>query len=181
MKVSQIRAFTVFCITLLLPVQFTPAESVDPAVEQFLARSLGDFSEELEAAKNAGKKGVMLFFEQQGCPYCFKMKTQVFNQKKVRDYFNRHFAVYGVDIRNTEEIADFSGKKATQRQFAHRYTNGQDITPVIAFFDLEGRLVARYIGATADAKEFMLLGDYVVTRAYRNKSFRSYKRQLSAQ
>ena len=181
MKACRIRGLVLCWVFFVLPVQVSLAESLDPLVEQFLARRLGDFSEDLEAAKSAGKKGVMLFFEQQGCPYCFKMKTQVFNQKKVRDYFNKHFAVYSVDIRNTEEIADFQGKKVSQRKFSHRFTNQQDITPVIAFFDLHGKLVTRHIGATADAKEFLLLGRYVVDKVYRSKSFRRYKRELSAQ
>jgi len=50
-------------------------------------------------------------------------------------------------------------------------------TPVFAFFDLDGKLVARYTGATRDAREFMWLGEYVVDGRYRDLPFAKYKRE----
>ena len=47
---------------------------------------------------------------------------------------------------------------------------------MIAFFDLDGRLVARYTGATRDAQEFLWLGEYVAEGAYREMPFARYKR-----
>jgi thioredoxin-related protein len=47
---------------------------------------------------------------------------------------------------------------------------------VIAFFDLTGKRVVRYTGATSDAEEFMLLGEFVVSGAYKDTSFTRFKR-----
>ena len=49
-------------------------------------------------------------------------------------------------------------------------------TPVFAFFDLEGKLVTRFTGATRDAAEFLWLGEYVVDRVYEQMPFSRYKR-----
>jgi thioredoxin-related protein len=48
---------------------------------------------------------------------------------------------------------------------------------VFAFFDLNGKRVARYTGATPDVDEFMLLGNYVVNEIYKTMSFNRYKRE----
>jgi thioredoxin-related protein len=53
-------------------------------------------------------------------------------------------------------------------------------TPVFAFFDLDGNLVARYTGATGDATEFMWLGEYVVQERYKEIAFPAYKRERQA-
>ncbi len=157
---------------LLLAMVLLPAWSF---ADDFLEKSLGDFSEELDLAKSKGKKGVLIFFEQEGCPYCHKMKTTIFNKSDVQKYFSKHFLVFSVDIKRQEEIKDFQGKETTQKQFFYRISNNRDATPVMAFFDLQGKMVVRYIGATADAKEFMMLGAYAATKAYTKKPFSKYK------
>ncbi len=50
-------------------------------------------------------------------------------------------------------------------------------TPVFAFFNLDGRLVKRYTGATKDPQEFLWLGQYVVEGVYEQMSFTRFKRQ----
>ena len=44
------------------------AATVDPM--GFFDQSLGDFGEELEIAREEGKKGVLLFFQMDECPFC---------------------------------------------------------------------------------------------------------------
>jgi hypothetical protein len=50
---------------------------------------------------------------------------------------------------------------------------------VFQFFDLDGKPIARYTGATSTIEEFMWLGDFVVSGKYLDKdmSFTKYKRE----
>jgi thioredoxin-related protein len=146
----------------------------DPGVH-FFDQTLGDFSEELEVAKEEGKSGVLIMFEMDECPFCHRMKTTVLNQPEVQRYFKAHFMIYPVDIEGDIEITDFSGEHLTQKDFAFKQFRVR-ATPVFAFFDLEGKLVARYTGATRNAEEFIWLGEYVVSGAYKKSSFTRYKR-----
>jgi thioredoxin-related protein len=73
------------------------------------------------------------------------------------------------------EITDFAGVQRTQKDFAFKELR-VTATPVFAFFDLAGRPVIRYTGATRDARELMLLGQLVVEGAYRTDTFVDYKR-----
>jgi thioredoxin-related protein len=154
------------------------AATRDPGT-YFFDQTLGDFSEELVLAKEQGKTGILLMFEMDECPFCHRMKTTVLNQSEVQDYFKQHFLIFPVDIEGDIEITDFQGRTVTQKDFAFQEFRVR-ATPVLGFFDLEGRLVARYTGATRDAEEFLLLGRYVVEGAYKNTSFTRYKRDLEA-
>ncbi|HEX5674127.1 MAG TPA: hypothetical protein VFX83_02060, partial [Azonexus sp.] len=48
-------------------------------------------------------------------------------------------------------------------------------TPVLMFFDLDGKPVARHTGPTKDKAEFLLLGRYVAEGAYATQPFVKYK------
>ena len=144
--------------------------------QYFFDQTLGDFQEELDVAREEGKRGIMLFFEMDECPFCHRMKETVFNQPEVQEYFKANFLIFAVDIEGDVPITDFEGNATTQKEYAfdvHRVR----ATPVLMFFDLDGQPVARYTGATADVREFMWLGEYVVDGAYKDMPFTKYKRE----
>jgi len=140
----------------------------------FFDASLGDFQAELAAAGKDGKLGVLLMFEVEGCPYCRKMKEQVLNRTEVQSYFRKHFAIYSVDIVGSITVTDFSGRSATEKSFAkERRVRG---TPTFLFVATDGKEMARYVGATRDAREFMELGRFVVEGYWRKQDFSQFYR-----
>lgn len=142
--------------------------------QDFFDTTFGDFSEELQNAGDQGKKGILIMFEMDECPFCHRMKTSVLNQSEIQDYFKENFLVFAVDIEGDVEVTDFQGNTMAQKEFALKQYRVR-ATPVFAFFDLDGNLVARYTGATRDAREFQWLGEYVVNGEYGKTSFTRYK------
>ena len=151
------------------------AELRDPQ-SYFFNESFGNFAEELETARDEGKSGVLIMFQQADCPYCERMRTSVLNHSNVQEFFREHFLIFHVDIEGDLEITDFKGTQTVEKDFAFRQ-NRVRATPVFAFFDLDGTRVVRYTGATTDIEEFMLLGKYVVDEIYQSMSFNRYKRE----
>jgi len=145
--------------------------------EHFFSQSLGDFSEELQVARDEGKKGILMMFEMDECPFCHRMKTTVLNRVDVQDYFTEHFLIFPLDIEGDVEITDFSGNQLKQKDFAFQQFRVR-ATPVFVFFDLNGKPIAKYTGATRNAEEFLLLGQYVADGHYEKTSFTRYKRDL---
>lgn len=141
----------------------------------FFNQTFGDFSEELDTARDQGKTGILLMFEMDECPFCHRMKATVLNQPEVQDYFREHFLIFPVDVEGNIEIIDFQGNPDIQKDFALKQFRVR-ATPVFAFFDLDGHLIARYTGATRDSEEFILLGQYVVEGAYKDTTFTQYRR-----
>jgi thioredoxin-related protein len=172
------RQLRLIFILLVLYAAAVGSATRDPA-QYFFDSTFGDFSEELATARDEGKKGILLMFEMDECPFCHRMKTTVLNQPEVQDYFKEHFMIFPVDIEGDVEIHDFAGNAMSQKDFALK-THRVRATPVFAFFDLDGNLVARYTGATGDATEFMWLGEYVVQERYKEITFPAYKRERQA-
>lgn len=163
---------------LLLCLCFAGAVSAAPRDPQqyFFDQTLGDFQDELETARSEGKQGIMIFFEMDDCPFCHRMKETVLNQPDVQDYFKEHFLIFSVDIEGDVAITDFQGNSIKEKDFAFREHRVR-ATPVLMFFDLEGKQITRYTGATADKQEFMLLGRYVVEGIYKDMPFTKFKRE----
>jgi thioredoxin-related protein len=171
-------------VVILLAALFWVAESAaadttrDPG-RYFFDQTFGDFTEELATARDEGKQGILLMFEMDECPFCHRMKTTVLNQPEVQEYFKDHFLIFPVDVEGDVEVTDFAGNTMPQKDFALK-SHRVRATPVFAFFDLDGNLVARYTGATRDVDEFMLLGRYVVEDAYQDTTFTKYKHEHAA-
>jgi thioredoxin-related protein len=133
-------------------------------------------TEELANAKDSNKKAILIFFEMDECPFCHYMKTNVLNQSEVQEYFSKHFLNFSVDIEGDVEVSNMSGKSMRQKDFAFK-ENRVRATPVMVFYDLDGKPVHRHTGKTSGVTEFMLMGKYVAEGIYKEMSFVRYKRQ----
>ena len=164
-----------FCI----PLTVCAAETRDAAA--FFNETFGDFHEELQNARDQGKKGILLMFEMDECPFCHRMKRTVLNQAAVQDYFHEHFLVFSVDTEGDIEITDFQGNPTTQKDFALKQFRVR-ATPVFQFVDLDGNPMprGRYTGATRDTDEFLWLGEYVVGGHAETTTFTQFKKDRRA-
>lgn len=179
----HIRRQSLLVITILLIIAAFNVASADTGRDPysyFFNETWGNFAEELAKAKEQGKSGVLIFFEMDECPFCHRMKQTVLNQPEVQEYFREHFLNFAVDIEGDLEITDFEGNNYTQKEFSTK-VNRVRATPVFGFYDLNGKQVVRYTGATTGVEEFMWLGEYFVSGEYKNMRFTKYKRMKKKQ
>jgi len=175
----MLRVLALSLGVLAMPLATAGSTARDP-YGFFFQETFGDFREELAVAREEQKQAVLVFFEQEDCPFCLRMKTTVLNQPGVQDYFREHFRIFSMDIEGDLEITDFKGQLTTQKDFSFRQYNVR-ATPVFAFFDLDGNLIARHTGPTSDAQEFLWLGEYVAAGHFRTQSFMRYKQDRRKQ
>lgn len=164
-------------LTALLTQAPTRAELAPGGAAAFFDTGFGDFQEELATARDQGKVGILLFFEEDDCPFCRRMKERVLNQVEVQDYYRAHFLIFSVNVEGDIEVVDFGGQPMAEKDFAFAH-NKVRATPVFQFHNLEGEPVARYTGPTQGVDEFLLLGRYVVEEGYREMPFTRYKREV---
>jgi thioredoxin-related protein len=147
------------------------AETRDPR-EFFFSPSFGDLPDELAEAREAGKLGLLLFFEQEGCPYCERMLKTIFNQAEVQDWYRERFVSIAVDINGDVEMRDVDGITLPSKVFAeHRRIK---TTPTLSFIDLGGAEVHRRVTMVSGPREFMLLGQYIADGRYADTSWKDY-------
>jgi len=147
-------------------------------VAKFFDESFNDMKEELETAKTDGKKGLLIMFEMDECPFCHRMKTTVLNRSDIQDYYKENFRIVTVDIEGDVELTNFKGEATTQKDFALKEFRVR-ATPVFQFIGLDGEPIknARLTGATKDADEFMLFGKYVADKKNEDTPFSKFKRE----
>jgi len=177
----RIAHYSVFLPLLFIISSCLYASTPRDPYQYFFEQNLGDLTEELETAKEEGKKGVFVFFEMDECPFCHRMKQTVLNQNEIQVFFKKNFHSISIDIEGDIEIVDFAGNETTQKAFSSK--NRVRATPVMAFYDLEGKQVVRYTGAASGADEFKWLAEYYLQGIYklkdkngRNIRFSKYKR-----
>jgi len=170
----------VLLLLWLLPVLLQAAATRDP-YQYFFQPSLGDLTEELEIAREQGKQGIFVFFEMDECPFCHRMKQTVLNQPEVQEFFAERFHSLAMDVEGDIEIVDFSGTDMTQKEFARK--NRVRATPLLIFYDLQGKALFKYVGAPSGKQEFIWMGEFIADKIYlqkddsgRNIRFARYKR-----
>jgi len=162
-------------VALLFAVAAGAAEPRDP-YQYFFNPLTGDLKAELADAKAAGKQAVFLMFEQEGCPGCAHMKSRVLNRPEVQQFYREHFLNFAIDIFGAVPVTDFAGRPHTEKTYAQSLAIKG--TPTLVFYDTDGREAVRILGTVQGADEFMALGDFVASGAYRTRNFAQYKQEL---
>ncbi len=130
-----------------------------------------DLDEDLREAEKEGKIGLMVYFGQKRCPYCYALLENNFGKTDIRDYTRTYFDVVGIDIHGSRQVIDLQGKEWTESSFSdHMDTN---FTPTLIFYNLEGEEALRLPGYYPPYK-FRAALEYVADDHYRKESFRSY-------
>lgn len=165
--------------------QNTPANAPTNEIRdwaEFFDESLNDLQEEKAIAAEDGKKGLLIMFEMDECPFCKRMKNTILNQSKVQDYYRKHFRILMIDVEGDLELTDFEGNITTQKDFSLKQHRVR-ATPVFQFFDLKGNTIknGRLTGAAKNAEEFLLLGKYIIEGENEKIPFFKYKRAQGAQ
>ena len=177
-RLARATAVGVFLAATLLSSAAGSEQVRDPYVH-FFQDTFGDFTEEMDVARDEGKKGVVIFFEMDERPFCERMRESVLNHADVQDYFREHFRIFTVDIEGDTDVVDFSGNEMLAKDFAFKI-NKVRATPVIAFYDLDGQRVVRFTGAVRSKREFLWLGEFAADGYYRETNFTRFKRAKRA-
>ena len=137
-----------------------------------------DVGEDLTEAAADGK-GLMVLFEQRGCPYCRELHRVNFARAEIRDYLLANFNTVQIDLFGSRETTDFDGEAMEERDMASKW--GVHFTPTCVLFSPKsaGRKTL------AEAESFRMPGyfkpfhyisglEYVVTGTYEEMSFQRY-------
>lgn len=160
-------------LSLLLPLcsgmALAQGVTTRDAMTHFFDANMGDLRAELADARSAGKKGILLMYEQEGCPACIYMKQNVLNRSDVQALYKKHFVNFTIDLFGSVPLQDFKGRDITEKAFAAE--NKVRATPTFAFHDLSGAEIVRITGAVRDVNEFKLLAEFVAGGAWKTRSF----------
>lgn len=148
--------FTLWALLLLLAL---PAHAQEPP--EWFSESFLDIREDAAEAAREGKR-LMVYFHQDGCPYCRQLVTVNFRDAKIVEKMRRNFVSLAMNIWGDREVTAADGRKLPEKAFA-RLLKVQ-FTPTLVFFDGDGR-VAHRINGYLPPEEFYAALDAAVGKA----------------
>jgi thioredoxin-related protein len=110
---------------------------------RWFSESFLDVGEDIREAARDGRR-LMLYFGQDGCPYCRKLMLTNFSQRDIVAKTRRHFVAVALNIWGAREVTWLDGRVLPEKEFA-RFLDVQ-FTPTLLFFDERGTVVARLNG-----------------------------------
>ena len=109
----------------------------------WFAQSLLILPEEIADAALQGKR-VVLYFEQDGCPYCKRMVEVNFREPKISGRMQQRFVPIALNIWGDRELTAPDGKVMSEKQLAASLK--VQFTPTLVFFDEKGGVALRING-----------------------------------
>ena len=168
--------FTTSFVTIAEPQEkgkyFGARETEYPA---WFKNSFLDLKEDVSEAKKAGKR-VMIFFHQDGCPYCNALVEKNLAQKDIQEKVRKHFDVISINMWGDRDITDIDGKEYSEKTFAEKMR--VQFTPTIIFFDEAGKKVLRLNGYRSPQR-FTHDLDYVALKKENDISYRDYIKSIA--
>jgi len=125
-----------------------------------------------EATKN--RKRLMIYFGQDGCPYCRELMRVNFTQKDIVDKTRKHFDAVAINIWGDLEVTGHDRRRYSEKTYATMLKI--QFTPTLLFFDEQGKVVLRLNGYYPPHK-FAAALDYVAGRHETRSTFAEYAAQ----
>jgi thioredoxin-related protein len=136
-----------------------------------------DVRADIEEAAESGKR-LMLYFHQNGCPYCAKLVNDNFTKsKQVVGYMHKHFDAIDMNMWGDRDVVGMDGKDYNEKSYAASLKVW--FTPTILFFDEQGKVALR-INGYYDPEKFMHVLRYVAEKKETRMSFAEYYKQFTA-
>jgi len=130
------RAFLTIAAVAALSAQAWSSEIGEDGLhkEEWFSLTFRDVAEDIEAAKDEGKRLVMIF-EQRGCIYCAQMHEKILSDPEVADFIKANFKVVQYNMFGDEEVTDLDGEVLTEKTAARKW--GYVFTPTLMFLPEE--------------------------------------------
>jgi len=129
-----------------------------------------DLREDVAEATAANKR-VILYFYQDGCPYCEKLINTNFAQRDIVERTRKHFDVIAINMWGDSTVTNLQGKELSEKAFSRE--RKVQFTPTLLFLDEKGNVVLRLNGYYPPHK-FMVALDYAAEKQESKIPFRDY-------
>lgn len=136
-----------------------------------------DLREDVAEAAAANKR-VILYFYQDGCPYCDKLINTNFAQHDIVQKTRENFEIVSINMWGDTMITDLNGNEVTEKTFSVALK--VQFTPTLLFLDEQGKLALRANGYYPPYK-FLTALDYVATKQESKESFAVYLKRKNPQ
>jgi thioredoxin-related protein len=112
-------------------------------IPRWFTETFLDLREDVREAA-AQRKRVMLYFGQDGCPYCTTLMQTNFSQRAITDKARRHFVAIALNLWGDREVTWTDGRRMSEKALGHELR--VQFTPTLLFLDEQGKVALRLNG-----------------------------------
>ena len=141
-------------------------------VETFL-----DFREDVREARSQGKR-LLVYFGQDGCPYCKLLMQTTFTETRVVALVQRWFVPIALNLWGDREVRWVDGRKMTEKQLG-AYLKVQ-FTPTLLLLNEEAEVIARLNGYQSPPRMAAAL-QYAAERLEAKQPFADYMQRMTTE
>jgi thioredoxin-related protein len=120
---------------------------------------------------------VMLYFHQEGCPYCARLVEENFTDPELKAFIIENFDGITLNMWGDRPVISVAGQDFTEKSFAAALQ--VQYTPTLIFLDESGKVVLRLNGYYPP-RDFRAALDYVAQKRERDLSFAQYRLETLA-
>ena len=151
-----------------------PGYEAKPA---WFKNSFLDIREDVAEAAQADKR-VILYFYQDGCPYCAKLLQDNFGDRDISATAREHFEVVAINLWGDREVTDTDGELTTEKAFAASL--GVQYTPTMLLLDEDAGVVLRIDGYFPPHQFHQGLRYVALKREQQGEAFRDFYHRQDA-
>lgn len=163
-----IVAIVLFALSLAAGAQVASPYAIEHP--PWFSQTFLDFREDIAGATRDGKR-LLVYFGQDGCPYCAQLMQTNFTQRPIVDKTRKHFVVVAINIWGDREVTWVDGTRLGEKAFARQLRI--QFTPTLVFFDEKGNIALRLNGYYPP-RRFEAALDYVAGRMENKLAFGEY-------
>lgn len=171
-------------LVILLWFTMLPANAATPKQGEYLGAktsempywfkdSFLEFEEDVAEAASENKR-LLIYFHQEGCPYCAKLVEENFADPEIESYVRQHFEGIQVNMWGDREIVAVGGNNFTEKTFASALK--VQYTPTVLFLNEQGKVALRLNGYYPPEK-FRLALRYVAEKQESKQSYNEFVRE----
>jgi len=136
--------------------------------------SLLDLQGDLEDARAAGKRGIIIMFSQKNCFHCQAFIETTLQDATIQRRLRRQYDMIGLDIFSDNELTNIDGSSTTVKNFAE--SSKARLTPTLLFIGVENKILINLVGLYPPEK-FSRVLDYIEGNHFKRMALREYLQQ----
>lgn len=130
-------------LALALAIASVAVRAQPAEVPGWFAESFLEFPQDVREAARDGKR-LMLYFWQDGCPYCRRFVATTLADRAIEERTRRHFVAVALDLYGAREVEWVDGRRMSEKALAQALN--VKATPTLLFLDEKGGIALRLVG-----------------------------------